>query len=214
MDATLGALLVCLAFLVIIILSLVPAYRKATKVAKVEAVLKCHIEKKREDLKDIYILHVDEQNKLFADVLEMHPHKISQYKDHPVKLHIGSATVGGVTTGGVYTTGGGTTKSWYRSEKMELVYMHSKGRYCQELPINRIVLSAPLAKKCRDSEIASYIDGNTIQLIHKVQYSYYAMFAMQRGYTTQALNRCEIEDAQGYPTGEECEKIIRWLCGE
>lgn len=46
MDATLGALLVCLAFLVIIILSLVPAYRKATKVAKVEAVLKCHIEKK------------------------------------------------------------------------------------------------------------------------------------------------------------------------
>lgn len=194
-----------------LVLDVILKRRESVKLAQIEALLKCKITR-NDDGK--FTLHVDAQNELFLDILEMCPHSVTQYRKRPIKIHIGSATVGGVTTGGIYTTGGNISTSSYRSEKMELRYKRCYGNSDPRPLISKIILSDTLAKKAKESKISSYLEGNTIQLIHKVQHSYYALFAMQNGYTTQALNQGEIEDATGYPDREKCESIIRWLCGK
>lgn len=202
-----------LTLLLVVVLCTPITIIQCVKVAKAEAKLKCRI-KINNQWRGYYTLYVEEQNELFLNIVKMYPHKVNQYRKRPIKLHIGSATVGGVTTGGVYTTGGDTTKSCYRSEKMELKYTHWTGAGCETVLISQIVLSRALTEKAEKSKISSYLNGDTIQVIEKVEHSGYVYAALQLGYTTEAVNQSNAEDAKGYPSGEKCENIIRWLCGE
>lgn len=75
----------------------------------------------------------------------------------PEKLHIGAVTVGGVTTGGTYTTGGYHYISSIKDNgKCSL-------EYCDNL-IKKIQLSKDLYEQAKTSDIAEYLDKETLQM--------------------------------------------------
>lgn len=186
------------------------------KVKKAEAALSnCRFEKGT--------LYVSEQNKLFASVLVIKKHEVSQYREEALKVHVGAATVGGVTTGGVYTTGGGLSQTDYRDGRVKLIYMCVRkpkeneihlSTFIDEHEVNSIVLSDKLAAKAKKSGIKEHLNGNRIVIVQDVKPSKAVAELMRYGRSTLAVNQLSIEKAQGYPSREKCEAIIAWLCEE
>lgn len=159
-------------------------------------------------------LFVEQQIWWYSKVLGMQRAVIKQYRDNPVNVHIGSATVGGVTTGGVYTTGGGTTTTVRKSDRYLLTCKQIEDGKITTKPVVRIRLSDDLLKKAKNSKIEPYLDGNEIIVAQYVPHSETTMMLMRGGAYTAAMNRRNEEEVAGYPTREKCENIIAWLSGE
>ena len=168
-------------------------------------------------------LYVNEQNKLFSSVLVIKKHAVSQYRDEPLKIHIGSVTSGGITTGGVYTTGGGISRTDYRDGRVKLIHksvMKPKeneihlSTFIEENEVRSIVLSDKLAAKAKKSGIKEYLNGNRIVIVQDVKPSKAVAELMRYGHSTLAANHLSMEKAQGYPSREKCEAIVAWLCEE
>ena len=209
-------LLVSLIGLVIASIAGIYHTRNANKIKRAEALLSsCSLEGKT--------LHIKEQNKLFATVMEIKKHEVAQYDKDPLKVHVGAATVGGVTTGGVYTTGGGLSQTDYNDGRVVLIYKQvDKPKenevhlttFISETEIKSIVLSDELARKAKQSKIKEYLKGNTIEVVQEVKPSNVVAELMRMGQNLRAANQLSMEQAAGYPSREKCEAIIAWLCEE
>ena len=152
-------------------------------------------------------LRISHKSKLFANVFEVKEYNIANYKYNEEKIHVGAVTVGGVTTGGVYKTGGNYTVNSHRSGKKELHYNFvENGKICSR-DIATIELSKELAEEARKSNIAEYLDGDTIKVVIDVPLSAKSV-DMAKKHDYSAVSR---ELAAGRPTQEKCEAIIKWI---
>ncbi|MBE6741068.1 MAG: ABC transporter permease [Ruminococcaceae bacterium] len=159
-------------------------------------------------------LTVKERNPQFKNVFDTKQHKISSYKYNKEELHVGAVTVGGVTTGGVYKTGGDYTVRSSASSRFKLIYKTVKdGKFIIENEIKEIRLSPELAKAASDSYIKNYLDGNKIIVVQEIPPSQEFVSLMSMGQTGAALTLREKEEAAGYPTEEDCLRIVSWLSG-
>lgn len=156
------------------------------------------------------ILRVSQKSKLFTEILEIQKYTISNYTYNEEKIHVGAVTVGGVTTGGVYKTGGDYSVQAYASDKKELHFYYVENNKISSQDIAAIELTKELAEDARKSDIAQYMDGDTIRVFIDVPLSTKSVTMAKKG-DFSGVSR---ELAAGKPTQEKCEAIIKWISEE
>lgn len=90
------------------------------------------------------------RDRALYDNLRLSKDYSANFKDDPVEVHFGAATVGGVTTGGVYTTGGGTIMTDLKKTGTFTLYLGSD-------IFSNVILDKSLISEAKNSMISKYL---------------------------------------------------------
>lgn len=156
-----------------------------------------------------HTLHVYKRSKRISKLISIKKTRTYVYRQNPEELHFDSISIGGVTTGNVYKTGGDySVRSWNEGRYL-LLYMNNP-----YFAIHSIVLSDEIADKAKISNISTYLNDNTIEVITKSVISPTTKVLAEGGHHVQAINQMNMDNAKCYPTKAKCKSIINWLSDE